>query len=148
MKTMGYYLIIIFLVFLRVQMCFSPSLSHFTRHSHIALWQVPVFSLSNTAPPPEPGVTLWDCSSLPPLLSISDQQTQLWLLPVMRTRWPKDRLTLHTVSVSDTEQVKIKVFWAWLGTKSRTWSKVEVFSHSRHRCTTYRWAEKQVLSEV
>lgn len=46
-------------------------------------------------------------------------------------------LTLHTVSVSAAEQVKIKVFCAWLGVKSRVWSKVEVFSHSKQRCTTW-----------
>lgn len=47
--------------------CFSPTKSftlHMTQpHSTVT---GPVFSLSNTAPPPEPGFTLWDCSALPP----------------------------------------------------------------------------------
>lgn len=93
----------------------------------------------STAPPPEP-VLHYETAS--------PSRSLLWLPPMVEMSQCEGRLTLHTVSVSATEQVKIKVFWAWLGTKSRTWSKVEVFSHSRHRCTTCQRTQGQVVSEV
>ena len=65
----------------------------------------------STPPPPE---SVLHCETAPPYLSlrISVQQTLLWLPPVVELSQCEDRLTLHTISVSATEQVKIKVFWA------------------------------------
>lgn len=127
----------IVLVFLRVLMLTCshlPKLAHFPRQPH------------STAPPPEP-VLPCETASPYPSLHISVQQTPLWLPPLVEMSQCEHRLTLHTISVSATEQVKIKVFWAWLGTKSRTRSKVEAFSHSRHRCTTCQWTQKLHFSQ-